>query len=115
MRSTVLGAVLSMGLLAGSVAAHAASPPPAAAKDAATLQKSGDLFASYGCGGCHSLAGAGATGHVGPSFDGNANLDQAYIVDRVTNGSGPMPSFAGQMSPDEINALAAYIVQVKAK
>jgi mono/diheme cytochrome c family protein len=116
-RPTVLAVLCGMALAAGSAEAQTPSPAgaPPAAKEAAALQKGGDLFAAFGCGSCHSLAAAGATGHVGPAFDGNAALDQAFIVDRVSNGAGPMPSFAGPMSPEEIAALAAYILQARVK
>lgn len=94
----------------------AATAAAAAAVDvAAKISKGRDLFANYGCGGCHTLSDAGATGHVGPSLDGNANLSEAYVTDRVTNGQGPMPSFGGQMSPDEINAIATYVTHVATK
>jgi mono/diheme cytochrome c family protein len=84
---------------------------PAAAQ--AMLDKGRDLFGNYGCGNCHTLGDAGATGHVGPALDGNANLSPDFIVSRVTNGQGMMPSFSGQMSAEEVNALAAYIMKVK--
>jgi mono/diheme cytochrome c family protein len=114
MRLTVLGAAASCtALLLGAVQAQAATPP--AAKDAAQLEKGADLFSTYSCGGCHTLQRAGATGRVGPSFDGNATLDQAYIVDRVTNGQGMMPSFGSQMSQADIAAVAAYVLDVKGK
>jgi mono/diheme cytochrome c family protein len=94
-------------------------PTPAAlhpaAMDAATLQKGADLFSSLGCGSCHTLAQAGAAGRAGPSFDGNANLDQAYIVDRVTNGAGLMPAFGGQLGGDDLAALASYVLHAKAQ
>ena len=93
----------------------AAAAPPAAAGDAAKLDKGRGIFSDYGCANCHSLADAGATGHVGPALDGNANLSQEFIVDRVTNGQGMMPSFGGQLSADEINTVAAYILKVAAK
>ena len=88
-------------------------PPPVAA-DPAVIDKGRDIFTNYGCGSCHSLGDAGATGHVGPAFDGNSGLSQDFIVDRVTNGQGMMPSFGGQLSGDEINAVASYIMKVKA-
>ncbi len=52
---------------------------------------------------------------MGPSFDGDPNLAPAFIVNRVTNGQGAMPAFAGQMSPEEIDAVAAYVSQVAAR
>ena len=31
------------------------------------------------------------------------------MTDRVTNGLGVMPSFAGKLSPEEITDVAAYV------
>jgi cytochrome c oxidase subunit 1 len=71
------------------------------------------LFASSGCGGCHILADAGAAGEVGPALDGNANLTEALVTDRITNGLGAMPAFADRLSEVEIRALTAYVLQSK--
>jgi mono/diheme cytochrome c family protein len=88
----------------------AAAPAPVASGDLkARMAKGGDLFANYGCGSCHSLAAAGADGHVGPSLD-DPNLTEDQVKNMVTNGSGPMPAFGGQLSKDDIAALAAYVV-----
>jgi len=94
----------------------AAAPPAAdAAPTAAQLDKGRMIFTDYGCAQCHSLSDAGATGHVGPSLDGNPSITQAFVVDRVTNGQGMMPSFASQLTADEINTVAAYIAKVATK
>lgn len=93
----------------------AATTAAVAGVDAAKLAKGRDVFANYGCGGCHSLADAGATGHVGPAFDGDSNLSEAFVTDRVTNGMGPMPSFGGQMQPDEIAAISYYVAHAATK
>jgi mono/diheme cytochrome c family protein len=96
--------------------APAGAPPPAAAPDAATkLAKGRELFANYACGSCHTLADAGADGRVGPPFDGDANLTEAYVVNRVTNGQGGMPAFGDQLSQDEITAIAAYVTHAASK
>jgi len=69
------------------------------------------VFASGGCGSCHTLADAGATGTVGPNLD-ESKPSQELVVDRVTNGRGGMPPFKGQLSPDEIDAVADYVSRV---
>ncbi len=69
-----------------------------------------EIFASGGCGGCHTLSDAGATGTVGPNLD-NAKPSLQLAVDRVTNGLGAMPSFKGQLSSAEIQAVATYVSQ----
>ncbi len=70
-----------------------------------------ELFAGSGCGGCHVLADAGATGNVGPSLDGNAGLTEELVTDRVANGLGAMPAFADRLSPEEIADVAAYVLE----
>jgi mono/diheme cytochrome c family protein len=66
------------------------------------------VFASAGCGGCHTLEAAGTSGKVGPNLD-DAKPDEALVVERVTNGMGVMPSFADQLSEKQIHDVAAYV------
>ena len=63
------------------------------------------------CGGCHTLADAGATGQVGPNLD-EAMPSAELVVDRVTNGQGAMPSFSGTLTPQQIADVAAYVSSV---
>ena len=67
------------------------------------------VFASAGCGGCHALEAAGASGAVGPSLD-ESKPDAALVVERVTNGKGAMPSFDEQLDEQQIQNVAAYVV-----
>jgi mono/diheme cytochrome c family protein len=69
------------------------------------------VFASAGCGSCHTLADAGTSGSVGPNLD-DAQPDNAQVIEKVTNGSGVMPSFKDQLSEQEIQDVAAYVVSV---
>lgn len=73
------------------------------------------LFNTYSCSACHALADAGAAGSVGPSLDGNPRLSRALAVDVISDGRGPMPAFAGQMSQAEIGVLADYLVAFSRK
>ena len=68
------------------------------------------VFTSAGCGGCHTLAAAGSAGAVGPNLD-EAMPDYALVMDRVTNGMGGMPAYAGQISETDIQNVAAYVSQ----
>jgi cbb3-type cytochrome c oxidase subunit III len=72
------------------------------------------IFASAGCTGCHTLADAGSTGTVGPNLD-EAKPSKELAVDRVTNGQGGMPSFKGQLSEKQIQAVAEYVSSVAGK
>lgn len=106
---------MSQPSIAQDGAKPAGASPPAAGDAAAKIAKGRTLFADYGCGSCHSLADAGATGHVGPSFDGDTNLTEAFVLNRVTNGQGAMPAFGGQLSDDEIADVAAYVTHAATK
>jgi len=77
-------------------------PGPGGAADGKTI------FATAGCTGCHTLKAAGSTGTVGPNLD-DAKPSKDLVIDRVTNGQGGMPSFKGQLSEAQIQAVADYV------
>jgi cytochrome c6 len=86
------------------------APPPAGGN--ATAGKA--VFASAGCGGCHTLKDAGSNGSVGP------NLDQlkppfARVKLQVENGGGPMPAFKNTLSPKQIDDVSTYVSSVAGK
>jgi len=66
------------------------------------------VFASAGCGGCHTYSKAGSSGSIGPNLD---DLSPSFdkVVTQVTNGGGPMPSFKDQLSEQEIRDVAAFV------
>jgi cytochrome c6 len=66
------------------------------------------VFASAGCGGCHTFSKANSTGSVGPNLD---DLGPSYdtVVHQVTNGGGVMPSFKDRLSEQEIRDVAAFV------
>lgn len=66
------------------------------------------VFASAGCGSCHTFEPAGASGSVGPDL-GETDLNEDEIRAVVTNGRGGMPSFEGRLSDAEIAAVAEYV------
>ena len=68
------------------------------------------IFASAGCGGCHTLAAAGSSGTVGPSLD-EAQPSLELAIDRITNGQGGMPAFKGQLSEEQIEAVATFVAE----
>ena len=68
------------------------------------------IFAEAGCGGCHTLAAAGASGTVGPNLD-ESRPTRELTIDRVTNGRGAMPAFKDSYSEAEIAAVADYVVE----
>ena len=66
------------------------------------------VFASAGCGNCHTLAAANASGNVGPNLD-DLMPDEARVEAQVKSGGGGMPSFEDQLSPEEIQAVSQYV------
>jgi mono/diheme cytochrome c family protein len=87
----------------------APSPPsPPAGGGGSGAEEGKEVFASAGCGSCHTLADAGSTGQIGPNLD-DAKPSEELVVDRVTNGQGAMPPFKDQLSAEQIDAVAAYV------
>lgn len=109
-----------------------------AVRDATTLEQGGDtleqfgekVYKSFACNSCHNTD---STVKVGPGFGGlfgksetftdggSATVDENYIREsiytpnaKVVAGFTPqMPSFAGQINDEQMNALIAYIKTLK--
>lgn len=118
-----LALVLPFGLVAcgggeetGAVAEEVEGTLPVETVEEAPAGPEGDaaageaIFASEGCGGCHALEAAGSSGNIGPNLD-ESQPDFALAVDRVTNGSGAMPAYEGQLDEQQIADVAAYVVE----
>jgi mono/diheme cytochrome c family protein len=67
------------------------------------------IFTAEGCGGCHTLADAGAAGASGPNLD-ELKPDAATVEAKVPGGGGSMPSF--DLPAPELKALAEYVSSV---
>ena len=68
------------------------------------------VFASAGCGGCHTFEAAGSNGSVGPNLD-DADVSFDAAVAQVENGGGGMPPFKDRLSEQEIADVAAFVSQ----
>ena len=68
------------------------------------------VFASAGCGGCHTFSAAGSTGTAGPNLD-EAAIDVDAAVQQIKNGGGGMPPFGDRLSDQEIADVAAFVTQ----
>jgi mono/diheme cytochrome c family protein len=66
------------------------------------------LFTASGCSGCHTFKAAASSGTVGPDLDA-ANPSPGRVVRQLEKPGGLMPSFAGKLSEDEKNDLAAFV------
>jgi mono/diheme cytochrome c family protein len=88
------------------------TPPPATtgggSQGDATAGK--QVFADAGCGTCHTLSAAGTQGTIGPNLD---DLKPSFdaVVSQVTDGGGGMPAFKDQLTQQQIDDVAAYVVQ----
>lgn len=68
------------------------------------------VFASQGCGVCHTLAAAGTAGTVGPNLDNSKpsqNLIKTLVQAGATAGGAVMPQF--NLSATDLNNIAAYV------
>jgi cbb3-type cytochrome c oxidase subunit III len=89
-----------------NVAAYVASV--AGSGEVADLSDPKALFAAN-CGSCHTLADAGTTGTTGPNLDdAKPTLEKALA--QIKAGGGAMPAFEGQLTEEQIQALAEYLV-----
>jgi mono/diheme cytochrome c family protein len=104
MGSTVAAAaVLAAGALLAAACGGAASGtggPP----DGRTV------YVSAGCGGCHALEDAGATGRVASALDGK-RLTAARVRDAIVKGRDGMPRYSSSLSDEEIRVVSAFVAR----
>ena len=114
----LLAAALVVMLFAGPVivaeddaepsAKESAGAAPYATSDQPAATADGKALFTDSCGGCHTLEDAGTSGTTGPDLTGTP-LDAAAVAEIVRSGQGVMPSFEGDLSDDEISAVADYV------
>ena len=101
--------VLPLALIATAAAVAGcggdSAPPPG------TARAGTQVFVQASCGGCHTLAAADARGRVGPNLD-RAQPGFVQVAEQVREGGAGMPSFAGRLSDQEIESVAAYVAEV---
>jgi hypothetical protein len=68
----------------------------------------GKVFASAGCGGCHTLKAADAKGQVGPNLD-ELKPDATTVEHQVRVGGNGMPSFKARLSSRQISLVADFV------
>ena len=99
----------------GVTAASSSPPPTTTTGGGGSAAPDGkQVFASAGCGGCHTLKDAGATGNVGPNLD-QLKPAKDVVAHQVEVGGGAMPAFKGQLSDAQIQAVAGYVSSVAGK
>ena len=66
------------------------------------------MFADAGCGDCHTMKAANATGSVGPNLD-ELKPNEETVIRQVTNGGNGMPAFKNELTTTEIQQVAAFV------
>jgi cytochrome c551 len=90
---------------------EAAGAAPYAGQSAAgkgSKAADGEAVFTDNCGSCHTLSAARTSGTSGPNLDG-VSLDAGAIEGIVREGRGGMPAFGGDLSDEEIAAVAAFV------
>ena len=62
------------------------------------------------CATCHTFQDANSNGNIGPNLN-EIRPDIARVLSAVTNGIGVMPAYEGQLSTEEIKAVANYVAK----
>jgi cytochrome c oxidase subunit 2 len=79
------------------------------------------LFASQGCGSCHTLADAGTTGAIGPNLDESLQgKDAAFIEESIADPDAAIaegyqpgvmpPDFGERLTDEQLDGLVEYLV-----
>ncbi len=108
----LLAATSALAQSAGEAMPVAGSADPEA--DEAVLAAGREVFletAEPQCAVCHTLAEAGAAGEIGPDLDGLAP-DAARVRAAVSQGVGIMPAYGEVLTPEQIDAVSAYVSTV---
>ena len=78
-------------------------------KSDALFEMGKDVFLNKAvCSTCHTLADAGSNSQIGPNLN-EIRPDKMTIMNVVTNGIGVMPPYEGQLTQEEIEAVAHYV------
>ncbi|HJR18926.1 MAG TPA: cytochrome c [Actinomycetota bacterium] len=103
-----LGGLLLIGNLVG------ANSLPGEPQSKPTSTDGRTIFVQANCAGCHGIDG---TGTRGPSLVSGAaaTLTLDEIIARVNNGKrlAGMPKFEGFLTPEQIRAVAEYVVSLR--
>ncbi len=85
----------------------------AACTEPLTAESTGPEIFTHSCARCHGAALQGRrpapqlAGSDAPSVD----LPKQYFLDTITQGNNRMPSFGSQLTNEQINRLADYIIE----
>lgn len=133
-KNSAMPAELVTGDDARDVAAYVGFAAAKAGEDEGALAQAGlagantgeQIFTAAGCGACHTLAKANASGNVGPNLDELAQAageqegtPEDYVRESVLDPdavvaegfqSGVMPSYEGRLNDEQLQTLAEYLL-----
>ena len=79
------------------------------AKSDSMLDMGKDIFLNKAsCSTCHTLKDAGSGGQIGPNLN-DIRPEKITVINAVTNGIGVMPAYEGELTAEEIEAVAHYV------
>jgi mono/diheme cytochrome c family protein len=134
-KNSAMPAELVTGDDARDVAAYVGFAAARPGEDEGALAEAGlagartgeQIFTAAGCGACHTLAKANASGNIGPSLDElaqsageQAGSPEDYVRESlidpdavVAEGfqSGVMPSYEGRLDDEQLQALVEYLLE----
>ncbi len=88
-------------------------PTPVVSTLTGPAQRGAQLFAERGCLQCHAIAGQG--GRRGPDLSTvGSRLNREQMIVRILNGGVNMPAYGGILTPEELDALVAFLQTRKA-
>ena len=131
-KNSAMPAELVTGDDAEDVAAYVAFASARPGEDQGALAQAGlagartgdQIFTAAGCGACHTLAKANATGNIGPSLDDLAaaagdGSPEDYVSESILDPDaevaegfqqGVMPSYEGRLTDEQVQALVEYLL-----
>jgi cytochrome c6 len=68
------------------------------------------VWEEAGCGNCHTLSAANATGAVGPNLD-EARPTAEEAAEQVRSGGDGMPAFEDSLTAEQIDAVARFVAE----
>lgn len=106
-----MGARLSLAALIGAAVLCTTAAQAQDREEVRQMARGKELFTggvSPACALCHTLAAAGSEGQVGPILD-ELKPDAQRVLKVLRSGQGVMPSFAGKLSDDDMQAVARFV------
>lgn len=114
--ATIVVWPLAFGILVGVGCAIGANACPFGSEEPFTTTVGSEIWIAR-CALCHGIDGTGSPENPrAPDLTSgeSATLDLATLLNRIERGSlGLMPRFKSQLSPEQIRAVAGYVIELR--